>query len=278
MGVYNLDTKKDSTFFRRGRGPGEMLGLWDFCLLKEDAQIALSDITAKRIYTVPLKDLEEGTIHIENIRALNENFSYDVDFISGDEHHLCISGFFEHHRTKIANWITDFDSLEIKEISWSPDVKKHSELDRTLNIAYQASIACADNYTVLACIYADQLEIVDNNTESVTIVKGPESFEPAYTVVNSEYGPVVIHDKDAKHGYIKVRCDKERIFALYSGEVKMSSGVTTSSEIRVFDWSGKALKKLILDTRVSSFDIDPKSSSLYALTSTGEVIRYSIPF
>ena len=73
--------------------------------------------------------------------------------------------------------------------------------------------------------------------------------------------------------YTKVHCNNAYIWAM---AIEREDPSTFRSRLDIFDWKGNYLCKAHLDKWVSSFSIDERNQTMYAVTADDMLVRYNI--
>lgn len=260
--VYSLIDGSVHSSIRKGRGPGEMISIFDLDFIENGERLALLDFSAQHIQIIPSSALIRGDIKPSDFQSVDVSSGPLVIQITGQPQGVY---------TTVLN--SDYRLMEIKTDgrriplgSYSPNIYKRKK-DMFLNQAYMGRLVYNShrNQIAIGCRYADQLEIFSIDNEDVVFIKGPEDFEPKYTVVKTVDGEALNHDSDEKLGYTHIRADEEYIYALYSGKTNSESRATYGKIIRIFDWNGTLHRVLELDKEISSFDISGDGKNIFAV-------------
>lgn len=151
---------------------------------------------------------------------------------------------------KLPNVVND---KELKNIS-------NSKIPNKANI-FKAFIVRSLTENKIAVFYnkADRVEFYDNN-KLFKIWSSTNGFNPTVEVSKLKDGYIVQDTDDTKYAYLSITSDKNYIYALYAGNENLK---TTSNTILVFDWSGKIIKKILLDRKVCKITLEPIKRFLY---------------
>lgn len=254
-----------------GRGPGEQIGTFYFNYCKETKNIFAIDITLKRMLVInkdsvlfsdyyPVKSYNFPIESILSLDAIN-----DTSFIA--------TGYFDDCR---AQKITLNGKIE--KLGDSPNI--HRSINLIINEAYTGVIKTSpkkDKF-VIACRYADQLEIFDLNSLKQSYIKGPELFEPSYEEVKQKDYAAITPASDQLYGYVDMCVSNDQIFALYSGKLTSLENGAYCNIIRAFSWEGVYLYDYILDKEITALDFDEQEGVFYGIASEpgAEIYKFKI--
>lgn len=131
----------------------------------------------------------------------------------------------------------------------------------------------SEDKAVLACRYADQIEIFDvRNQKRLIVVKGPENYEPDVTHINIEGNDMIQRNENTRFAFVNGAVNDKYIYLLYSGNQHESQNKIDGKYIYVYDWKGLPVAKLILDRYISGFAISENNSELYAWDNKSKLI------
>lgn len=268
--VHNLRTCSTNSFIGRGRGPGEMLGA--FYVAFSDDNTFVWDITQGKVLSAVTDSLILASYYPTCFLKASVTWR-EVSCITGLENNII--GLGNRTNNRIVK-IQECDSIKVL-VEYNPDLLKKYDADYSLQ-AYEGVIKANDtkNACVVACRYADQLEIVDFKTGKPLFVKGPDLFEPESNVVTVKGGRTLAHPLHERKGYIDVCCDDELIYVLYSGRELKEKNSSYGKTLRVFTWDGEYVSNYSFDRDIISIDIDPDTKNIYAISSLDEIVRYSL--
>lgn len=121
---------------------------------------------------------------------------------------------------------------------------------------------------VRACLRRDILEIFDYNSKGFIRIEGPEVAIPEFQYLQSEFGGVMVYDRNVHYGYRDIAFTDNYIFALYAGHGQLDFNETgiMAEQIWVFDHTGKPLWNLKLDRSIIQISINENTNEIYGLT------------
>ena len=150
--------------------------------------------------------------------------------------------------------------------------------------AFQAFVNAKPGAQKIAIVsrHTDRLELYDGE-ELEHLVRGPDFFEPVYTVVmaGSPPSPAFVQPPEMRFGYGGITSTDRLVFALYSGRsMAEAPGYANYGQyVIVFTWTGQPMA--ILDFDGDSFDIavSPDGTELFAAfdTPVPAIVRYTLP-
>lgn len=270
---YDLKTGSRTSCIHKGRGPGETIGFYDFFVMEPQKELYLIDVTARKILHAPVEDLMGGSVSLRDIASIDLSGFPNIFTITGGDGKLYATGMMEHDRFIKIGEEGGSETFGL----YCPDIQQ-KELTRMLNQAYMGRVVYEPKHDVLvmACRYADQLEYYNPGSGEVFLAKGPMRFEPSYEIVDVRGQEVLAHNRDERRGYIDITTDGKDIYALYCGRLDGEPNDSAASEVRIFDWKGRLLRRLDLGEDVYSIALDDAGKKLYALSREGEVLLYDL--
>ena len=270
---YDLKTGSRTSCIHKGRGPGETIGFYDFFVMEPQKELYLIDITARKILHASVEELIGGSVSLREIASIDLSGFPNIFTITGGDGKLYATGMMEHDRFIKIGEEGGSETFGL----YCPDIQQ-KELTRMLNQAYMGRVVYEPKHDVLvmACRYADQLEYYNLGSGEVFLAKGPMLFEPSYEIVDVRGQEVLAHNRDERRGYIDITTDGKDIYALYCGRLDGEPNDTAASEVRIFDWKGRLLRRLDLGEDVDSIALDDAGKKLYALSREGEVLLYDL--
>lgn len=122
---------------------------------------------------------------------------------------------------------------------------------------FQGSLRSAPDRTrhVLASRFASRIEILNEETSTMTTVAGPDRFAPR------------AGKHETRFGYLDTAPAREGLFALYSGRTREAfpGRANYGSTIHFFDWEGTLLESYELDADLISIAFSEEDGILYAV-------------
>lgn len=121
---------------------------------------------------------------------------------------------------------------------------------------------------VRACLRRDILEIFDYKTKEFITITGPDNSLPEFEYLESEFGGVMVYDRNVTYKYRDVAFTDDYIFALYAGHGQLDFNKTgiMAEQIWVFDHKGKPLWNLRLDRSIIQIVVNEATNEIYGLT------------
>lgn len=242
--ICNTDSRESRTLFGRGRGPGEMLGFYDFSYDAASRELAMLDVSSQSILSVCIDSLL-GVGMFQDCRVAS---------LAGDAG----LGYGPYAR-------------------YVPNAgDKENYPDNILNQAYQARMdyEASQRTLVLACRYADQLEFIRDG--EVTLVRGPEGVLPMFSVMDAGGFEVLAHDRDERKGFIDLCACRDGVYALFSGRTVADENSSFGNEVWFVSWDAALESVYRLDRDVIAIDV-ASDGKLYAVAADAGIYVYQLP-
>ena len=132
---------------------------------------------------------------------------------------------------------------------------------------------------VLASRYAGRLEAFDRDGVLQVRFQVPQEFEPDFSP--AEDGLNMVRGKHFRFGYLDVATTARHVYALFSGRLQRDERVPAdvADQVHVFDWQGRLLRVIRLDTPVHHLAVDPAGRTLYGtrIDPHPQVVAFSLP-
>jgi hypothetical protein len=257
---YDLKTKKMlGKYLNGGRSKGQAMSAYTFGLYKKRTVWA-HDIPMNKVVTVPVKD--SGKTASQQIH----DYTFPDIYISVqlmDSSKLLTHGLRNRespYKFQIVDCVTGKTVSEFGPVEGIPE-------NVPVNIwknAYAGFIFLKpeEDKFVLACRYADQIEIFDLPSKKNKIIKGPENYEAVFTSLPGK-NDIQRTDK-TRFAFIGGSATSKHIYLLYSGENHRTAKVNSAKFIYVYDWNGIPVRKISLDRYVSCFTVSEDEQTIYA--------------
>lgn len=124
---------------------------------------------------------------------------------------------------------------------------------------------------VLSYRYTDVIEIYNKDGELKHSLHGPYSFNIDF--FSRPDGSMGKTEKTRK-AYVKSYVTENHIYLLYSGCKRMDENWSNGTELFVFSWDGKPLKRYLLNEPVNSFAINEADNKIYSYSlQTSELVE-----
>ncbi len=155
-------------------------------------------------------------------------------------------------------------NTEKQFLPYSPDTL--TPYPQTKKTAYESFLFLKPkgDKCVLACRYADQVEITDLATQRSKIIKGPEIYEPDVVIMKNNDGKELsTRGPDTRYAFVKGKVTDKFIYLLYSGNNHQTEHLYYGKYIYVYDWQGNPVKKLELENEILDMAVTRNDSLLY---------------
>ena len=273
--ICNTDSGVSRTLFGRGRGPGEMLGFYDFSYDAVSREFAMLDASSQSILSTCIDSLLSDDYLPSSVRRsqlLDVPMLFGICFADGS---LLGVGMFQDCR--VASLAGDAGLGYEPYSSYAPNAgDKESYQDNILNQAYQARMdyEASQRTLVLACRYADQLEFIRDG--EVTLVRGPEGVLPMFSVEDAGGFEVLAHDRNERKGFIDLCACRDGVYVLFSGRTVTDENSSFGNEVWLVSWDAALESVYRLDRDVIAIDV-ASDGKLYAVAADAGIYVYQLP-
>lgn len=254
-----------------GRKPGSTLSFLSYGI--NESNIWVSDIIKEHILTGNIDSIgKEKSDYIFRELPI-PTFYYSLELMS-DNNTVVGSGDYD-SQYKIN--IVDLSKKNIikQGIPYSKDSTK--TVNREEKMAYESFLflkPVTNDKCVLACRYADQIELIDLNEMRSKIVKGPENFEPKVVAVLGNDGKrISTRGAETRYAFVRGKVTQHFIYLLYSGNNHESPHLHYGKYIYIYDWEGNPIRKITLDDYVLDFAVTTDDSAIYTFNPKSKYIQ-----
>jgi hypothetical protein len=127
---------------------------------------------------------------------------------------------------------------------------------------------------VLACRYADQIEVVDLSNQQSIIVNGPENYKPDVMEMTGNDGKELsARNGHTRFAFVRGKVTNQYIYLLYSGNNHESSHHSQGKYLFVYDWKGKPVQKITLSSYAVDFAVTSDDATLYTYHPSSQTIE-----
>lgn len=278
--TYSLiDKKLSEGFLRKGRGPGEAIGVSTSGIYKN--MLWAYGVTLKKILITNVESLLKTTesISFDEYKVTQQYFKMTL---SDSLHIIAISQFNnENNKLDVVNLLTGEKTNEIGTFYKIPE---------RLNVqavkdAYSGEIIIrpAGNKVALARNYSDLLEIYDLTTNKHRAIQGPDVFDVAFVQKRRKDHYYMGTIKETRSAFINITATNQYIYLLYSGHIRKNHSKEDMNKwvngkyIFIYDWDGKPIKKLVLDKYIFSIGVSKDNKTIYSYdNNNGHIIKAGI--
>ena len=271
--IIDLKNNHIQELIPQGKGPGEMLVSWGIHIFERDL-FAFCGQLRKVIRLTPNDDREFVIIDEFKLDVKDAIVFYPVK----ENLNVCQSGSDDSRLTFV-----DGNGKIIKKIGDFPAFQSVTNI-KADNSIFQSCITGSPNGNkiAVACRRTDVIEIYDLKNDSFKRFQGPIGIKLTVTDqgISKSLDPSYLT-------YVLLNANDKEFWASYNGNKLPPRGRQLSTEeqypkqIYCFDWSGKPLRKLILDYPFGGFDIDWGKMILYTLEIRDNyptIVEYQINF
>jgi hypothetical protein len=129
---------------------------------------------------------------------------------------------------------------------------------------------------ILACRYADRIEVVDLHTAQSKVVKGPENYNPTLSLAMGNDGKQLsVRNSETRYAFVKGKVTDKFIYLLYSGNNHESKFLNHGKYIYIYDWDGNAIRKLTMTDYIVDFAVSSDDKVLYSYNPKSKSIQIS---
>ena len=270
--VWNMDGAEDYFFYwysitgknlsdgyiKGGQRPGDAFGAMSAGIYKK--MLWLHDIVLDKLFTVNLTKSGTGKDTVIRKDYPVPVFYYSVQLI--DSMKILGAGAYN-SRSKIEEM--DLWSGKITKAMGSFDnVPKEIPFNSWKN-AYESFLFTrpAEDKFVLACRFADQVEIFDLKNQKSRLVKGPDKYEPAFNPIIVSGMDMAERNEKTTFAFLNGMTTQNYIYLLYSGHHE-GEHINAGKYIYVYDWKGKPIKRFQTDRYITCFAVSADDQIMYA--------------
>lgn len=236
---------------KRGEGPDEMLsceldlkgdGLWLYDMSKMKIGFARIDSFLSNTPTIVWHELERSYYRIA---MLNDSVMLGTNDFS-------------------RNFKIHFVNLRTGKVTGVGEYTNRN--DKTNLSSLIDAYSCYVNVNpkskdiLLSYRYTDVMEIYDSRGNIKHVLQGPDCFDVAFRPKQNGMGKT----KETRKAFVTSYVTADNIYLLYSGSRRTDKNWSYGSEIFVFSWDGKPLKKYILPEPVYTFAVDENKNKIYS--------------
>lgn len=119
---------------------------------------------------------------------------------------------------------------------------------------------------VLACRYADQVELLDLQSGNYRKIRGPVGFPPRLVPFkNNADVTVATHGNETVYSFLNGHVSDNYFYLLFSGYSVKSQHRFYGNKIFVYDWEGNPVKQINLKKDIIDFVVSSDDKTLYTL-------------
>ena len=276
---YNYSLSSDTLskgYLAYGKGPDEVIG--PFISRVKSNKLWMYDITLKKIMSVDInKALYDSVFSFKNFPTNSYHYQIDLvdslNFLSvGDKHSLS--------KIRLVDLASQQTIKEYGEFTLIDDAPIDAVKD-----GYQSHIISkpSGDMVALPYRYEDIVEIYNLKSNTSIAVQGPDQIVMDFRPTKVSGGSVYMVEEDTRRTYGGPAVTDKYIYLPYSGHRR---GKRSEEErfkwnynnvIHVFDWEGNPVKKLVLDSYITSIAVSKDDKTLYSFNpQTGYLIQADI--
>lgn len=188
------------------------------------------------------------------------------------------TGVFDEGRYFVANIKEGKNINTFGEYPFKDDMKDMS--NKVLGMAYQSTLDFhkdGERFVSIAT-YSGNLEIASISPEKIVATRVRHHFFPPILNAVQDGGFLSVdRSPNSKTGFLSVAASDKNIFVLYSNKLEKENSMA-SNLIFVFDWDGRSVKILELDSDVRRIAADTNGSKLYAIKMNEKEFKFALSY
>lgn len=265
---FDLQTNQfTNSYLTRGNGPNEVRTPFS-------TGIRANELWAHDVFLKKVVTLENSIGQIDSLRFkeffLSENYSSSS--MIGEKTLLGTGNSNTGSKVQMIDLETGEVTREFGEFENIPDEMPTEVLKQV----YQSFVFAKPTGDKFALIYrfTDAIELFDLSSGENLVIHGPEKIEIAYNIARvGENQSFMERTNETRQAFMGGAVTDRYIYALYSGGLIKGSASQLGKHIYVYDWAGKPVKKINLDTEILSFAVASDDKTIYAFdTDAGFVL------
>ncbi len=270
--VIELD-RLDSihSFGEKGQGDNEFVMPFDFQLINNTV-VGVFDLANKSLYPVDLREVKRH-LYKYPIYA-KDTIANTIKLIPTIYNTFVAQGFYDDCVFKL--WGSGMN--EIRSYGEYPykDADEKSIENRLRGMAYQGMIRSnpSRNKFVYAVKSANIIYFYEINPKDLVLVKKYEYNYPKYITKVQGDARSAPMAPDNNKTFISLCTSERYVYALYSGKNFKSNGLEAFSGniMYVFDWSGKPIKKFVLNASLTQICVNRNDRELFGFSNMREPV------
>lgn len=269
---FSLVNLKNKNFLHStlvmGRKPGQSLSFMSYGI--SNGYLWVNDVIKSNVILTDINNAMRGTADSAKENALLTHY-YAIQLLN-DSTVIASGNYDADHKLFQVNLSTQAVEKELVPYAADPA----GPFTRAKKMAYQSFLFLkpSNDKCVLACRYADQIEIVGLKTETSNIIKGPESYQPEVVTMKGHDGKELsTRGSDTRYAFVKGKVTNKYIYLLYSGNNHESEHLYYGKYIYVYDWNGNPIQRLELKNYVLDFVVTQDDSIIYTYNPESKYIN-----
>lgn len=268
--LYSLENKQlTGKYVKFGRAYGQVLGPLSYGLYNKRT-FFVEDVMLKKLLTIDLdKGLFDDSISYKEYPM--PDFRFSVQLMANDK--LISTGNKKKPEIiQVDNYKTNKQEDSFGTLPAAP-----------ANVPFESWKAANESFlflkpdetkVVTAARYSDRVEIFNLATKESKLLN--ERIKPEFMpiLIGKEYG--IQRTEKTVFTFTTGAVTNKYIYLLFSGKKEEEEYPTYSKEIYVYDWSGKSIKKLVLNKYISGFAVTEDDSEIYAFDVENKYIVHAL--
>jgi len=258
--VYNLNEEKVESFGERGNGPNKFTKIWETGVVNQGRNYRFYDAPTRRVVKCNGKEIKDSEYACkEELKLTGEGIPLRVNL---------------NHDSKI--FATGLYNKRVAVYEAGKKVKVFGELPGKVNIeeeinrfqisrAYQAYITVNKKEKRIALLsrYSKRLDIFGIKKDSIVFVskyKGDSYVRPSFSLSPTRN---LAPNGETTIAYRDACSNDEYIYGLFYGSRINDENDIENSEIRIFSWGGDLVKRINVDKKLTSIDVNEDGDLIY---------------
>lgn len=272
---YSLkDNKYKKKYFKKGRGPNEILSSNGGVINNEN--LFVYDVTIKKIVSTDLSiALDTITKKLKFKEKHLKNYYDEISFIN--------------NKTFLATGVENSQNkASLVDLSTENIVRNFGEYkNKPSKIPLDAFKDAYTSYIylrpsggkfVIPYRYTDLIEIYNLKDSSFVTRQGPKVFNPDFEVKGRQGNFYMSKTKKTRKAFVSGMVTDEYIYLLFSGHLRTEENWSFGKSIYVYDWDGNPIKEIKLDRYIYTFTVTNDNKEIYAFDeNTGYIVHSKIP-
>ena len=264
---YSLkDNKIVSKAMKRGNGPNEMINC-DISFYNDN--IWLYDVGKQKIGKISTDSVIEGKCIINQYYKVPAYY-YNTALLN-DSILIGTNDFTSSHKLSYLNIKSGEKKVCAPYAYLNEQIPISTLIDASscyINIHPQSKDI------LLSYRYTDIIEIYDQYGNIKKALKGPDCFDAIFSIrSNLSMGKT----RDTRKAFVNSYTTEKYIYLLYSGCKRSDENWANGTQLFVFSWDGKPLRRYILDQPIYAFAVNDLNNELYSYSlQTGELLKTNL--
>jgi len=278
--VYGISGKVKGKFVEIGKEQLQIVGTGDIQSFENGEKIVINDLFSKKLLVFNQKEFLQNNLSNGKVVYVENDKTEGFDKLMLTKNHIIAESRSPNGRLILMD---TGGTTKGYFLSYPRKELVNTKLDQYSNAALYGSALVYNQKAekmALATYCAGILNIVAVGENSLDSLWSYSEFFPSgVDLMLMGENLVVVHNKDALHGYLDIAASDKFVYALYSGKKINEDGYYYSSTIRVFSWSADSFFEFILDEPIKRLTVSSDDRYIYGISSSkagSAVVSYNI--